>query len=99
MQTVSRLIIDRPLKVLTADLSARLTAANDARRALAARGLRVVNQHIHATARPLLRLEHGDERLRGQVRQIAFLIVKGERFLVGRFQEVDVAWPSPPAAH
>lgn len=93
----STLTSDAPLRVLNADLAARLSAATAAQRALTALGYRVIHQDLRlgSTARPLLTVR-GDERLRARLTSLVRLIHQGTPTTVGRFaanadHAVDVA--------
>ena len=87
--------VDQQLVVLNSKLSERLTAVNQAHRALSARGYSIVSQHLRQGShkRPLLNLERGDEELREDLRQVAHAEGDHGPVVLGRFMDVDVSYP------
>lgn len=86
----------RPLRVLTPDLSDRLTAVTEAWRALKQAGYQPTNQDLRlgTNKRPLLMLARGDARLQTKLSGVAIRINEdGLRSFVGRLVTVDVQWP------
>lgn len=84
---------ERPLKVLRADLSARIAQINQVRRVIEAAGIAVESQDLlHGGKRPLLRLVKGDLRLRGIADSVR---VTGD-CITAVINGVDVQWPRTP---
>ncbi|MDI3260059.1 MAG: hypothetical protein QJR02_10225 [Sinobacteraceae bacterium] len=93
-QVVELPISQRPPRVLTSDLSARLRAVNDARRALAAYGCRVVRQDIRQGTRrkPLLIVDQATPSLRCAVTGL-LAERSGERIVFrAHFAGVELGW-------
>ncbi|MDI3259679.1 MAG: hypothetical protein QJR02_08285 [Sinobacteraceae bacterium] len=84
----------RPPRVLTSDLSARLRAVNDTRRALAAYGCRVVRQDIRqgTRRRPLLIVDQAPPSLRCAVTSL-LAERSGDRIVFrAHFGAVELGW-------
>lgn len=81
---------DKPLRVLTPDLSARITKINLVRRLLNECGIQIQTQDLVRNGnRPLLRLAKGDPRLR----RIATSVRQYGDQVTAVIHGVDVQWP------
>jgi len=97
---------EKPLRVLTPELTFRLRCATGAIHKLRALGYKVASQDLHlgASRRPLLNLVAGGESLRQQCTQITIEQRERYRIIIARFAGCDVRWQQdfeavPPFAH
>lgn len=85
---------DQPLRVLGADLSQRIARVNTVLSLLGQAGYRVEYQDLIRHKRPLLRIEAGDQRLRG----VAECIRRDGDHVTALINGVDVQWPHAAVA-
>lgn len=101
--TVSSLFSDKPLHVLTPDLSQRIAAVNQCRDQLRQQGFQVVRQALRQgdSKPPLLTVAvpAGDAalRLRGLAKAVRMAFDDDGAVWIARISGVDVQWPATPS--